>query len=91
MQSFALLSRLLFWSVVTLAMVGIAVWLVRRIRGDVLARRDNRDQAEQMLREFTSMKADGQLDDREYRAIRERLQSVMGPSKASRPTPGRKA
>lgn len=78
MQSFALLGRLFFWSAVALGMVGIAVWLIRRIRGEALAQRDSAEQAEHMLREFTSMRAEGRLDEEEYRAIRDRLRSVGG-------------
>lgn len=76
MQSFALLGRLLVWSAVALGMIGIAVWFVRRIRGDVLAQKDSAEQAEHMLREFTAMRAEGRLDEEEYRAIRDRLRSA---------------
>lgn len=89
MQSIVLLSRLFFWSAMALAMIGIAVWLVRRIRGDALARRDSGEQAEHMLREFASMKAEGRLDEGEYRAIRDRLRSAEGARTASSPTPGK--
>ncbi|GAB4141765.1 SHOCT domain-containing protein [Thermopirellula anaerolimosa] len=90
MHSIAILGRLFFWSAVALGMIGIAIWLVRRIRGDALARRDSQDQAERMLREFASMKADGRLNDSEYRAIRDRLRSAEGTPTTFRSGPGKK-
>jgi len=57
-------------------MAAIAVWLIRRVRHDVLSRSDSAIETEQMLRQFEALKAEGKLEDREYRAIRERLRNA---------------
>lgn len=90
MQSFALIGRLFFWSAVTLGLIGIAAWFVRRIRGEALAQRDSAEQAEHMLREFTTMRAEGRLDDDEYRAIRDRLRSASSTRTGFPSAPGKK-
>jgi len=65
--------RVYMWTGIALALIGLLIWAVMKVREMFVDSDDSEGATEEMVSQFRQLKRDGELSDEEFRLISQRL------------------